>query len=243
MEISGKKAIRALVQDADLRKLINVVYLFNTQKDLIQVCKQNKVNYEIKSKVFFDTHYSDKTQYKYKYAIALIKKTPELSLDKFLDKHKGKDGLIVILDHIHDPFNLGAILRTCAASNALGVIIPKDNQAPVNHNSVLKASQGYSLKIDVVSVANLHQTVLKLKKHGYWIYSSDLSSESKNFRNIQYNSKSALILGNEGNGVSHILKQASDVLIHIPMNPVIDSLNVSVAAGILLFEMAKFDTN
>ncbi|GCE63222.1 23S rRNA (guanosine(2251)-2'-O)-methyltransferase RlmB [Candidatus Mycoplasma haematohominis] len=237
MEISGKKSIQTLIQDPDLKPLIKVIYLSNTQDYLIQLCKEHNTPFEIKNKAFFDHHYSDKTKYKYKYAIALLKKQKEITLEQLIEKNK--KGVVVILDHLQDPFNLGAILRTCAAAGVVGVIIPKDKQAPTNHNAVLKASQGYSLKIDIVTVPNLHRAILTLKKNNYWIYAAELDKSAKKFREVEYQPKSALIMGTEGDGVSHILKSVSDFLVYIPMQEGIDSLNVSVATGIILFEMTR----
>lgn len=237
MEISGKKSIQTLIQDPELKHLIKNIYLADTQEYLINLCKKNKVPFQIKNKTFFDQNYSDKTKYKYKHAIAIIKKQQEITLNQLIEKNK--KGIVVIIDHLQDPFNLGAILRTCSAAGVSGVIIPKNNQAPVNHNAVLKASQGYSLKMDIVAVPNLHKAVLELKNNGYWVYAAELSKSAKNFREVEYQKKSALIMGTEGDGVSSLLQKVSDFLVYIPMKEGIDSLNVSVAAGILIFEITR----
>lgn len=241
MELSGKKSIQSIVEDAPLHKYIKNIYLANTQKYLIDICKKHSVPFEIKPKEFFDKHYSNKRKYKYKYAIALLQNYSLLTLEQLLKKNDS-DATIVILDHIHDPFNLGAILRTCAAAGIKGIIIPKHKQAPIHHHAVLKASQGYSLKVNITMVANLHQAILILKKYGYFIYSTALDKNSKSFAEIKYPKNSALVLGNEGNGVSQVIKKASDALIYIPMKNGVDSLNVSVATGILLFAIMQKQT-
>lgn len=166
MIISGRKAIHAIIQNDSIRHLIRVVYLSPTQTYTIDLCREYRVNYEVKAKDFFDKNYGNKTKYKYKYAIAILKQQPTISLSELL-KLKSKSGLVVVLDHIQDPFNLGAILRTCAAANVDGVIMPKHNIAPVNHDATLKASQGLSLFVNIVVVGNLVQAISELKKSGY----------------------------------------------------------------------------
>lgn len=238
MELSGKKSIQTIVEDPSLSKYIKTVYLTNTQKYLIDICKKRSIHFEIKPKEFFDRNYSNKRKYKYKYAIAVLQSYSILNLEQLI-KINNHEGPMVMLDHIHDPFNLGAILRTCAAAGIKGIIIPKNKQAPIDHHAVLKSSQGYSLKVHIAAVPNLHQSILTLKKYGYLIYSAAIDVSSRNFKEIEYAKSSVLVMGNEGNGVSHIIKKSSDALIHIPMQKGVDSLNVSVAAGIIIFEMIK----
>ena len=145
-----------------------------------------------------------------------------------------KDDFVIMLDHIEDPHNLGSIIRTCACAGIKSIIIPKDRSAKVNE-TVMKVSEGTLDKVDVIMVTNLNDSIKKLKDKGYYIYASDMDGED--YKTVDFNDKKVLIIGNEGKGVSSLVKDNSDVLVSIPMFSNVDSLNASVAAGILIFGM------
>lgn len=235
--LSGRKGITDLINNNLLNHLIEVVYLTNTQKYLIELCKAKKIKYELKDKAFFKKY---KSKHKYQYAIALIKGRKPLTLEELINKCSSKESsLIIALDHLQDPFNVGAILRTSCAAGVDGIIIPKNKQAPLNHEVTLKASQGYSLHIDLVEVSNLATAIEKLKSNNFWIYSADITENAKNFREVDYANKSVLVMGSEGDGISALISKKTDVNIYIPMKNKVNSLNVGVAAGLLIFEMLK----
>ncbi len=146
------------------------------------------------------------------------------------------DAFIVMLDHIEDPHNLGAIIRTCESAGVDGVIIPKDRAVEIN-STVIKTSVGTVYSTKIVKVTNLVDTINKLKENGYWIIGSVLDGED--YRKIDYNMKKCLVIGNEGKGISKLIAKNCDILTTIPMKGTVNSLNASVATGILIYEIIK----
>ena len=145
--------------------------------------------------------------------------------------------VIIILDHLEDPHNLGAIIRTCEAAGIKGVIIPKDRQVGVNA-TVMKTSAGTLDNVSVVLVSNIVNTIEKLKKNGFWIVGTSLEN-SVDYREIDYQGKIVLVIGNEGAGISDLVAKKCDFLAKIPMYGETNSLNASVAAGIMIYEIIR----
>ena len=145
-----------------------------------------------------------------------------------------KTGLVVVLDGIEDTGNLGAIVRTAAAVEADGVLLSVRGSAPVN-DTAWKTSAGTLGKARLVQSRNLAQDIEKLKKNGFWVVASDAHA-AVNFYDFDFTGRSAVILGNESRGVSPLLKKKSDQLLAIPHAAGVESLNVSAAAAILLYE-------
>ena len=146
------------------------------------------------------------------------------------------DGVIVILDHLEDTHNFGAIIRTCVAAGVDGIIIPKDRSVSVN-STVMKTSVGSAINMNICMVTNLNQAINYLKDKGYWIYSSDMNGTC--YTDIKYDGNVALVIGNEGKGISDLVKKSSDYIISIPMSEKQESLNASVSAGILIYEIRR----
>ena len=150
---------------------------------------------------------------------------------------KNKDKCtIVILDHLEDPHNLGAIVRTCEAAGIDGIILPKNRSVSVNE-TVLKTSVGAIFNVKICQVTNLLNTIKYLKKNGFWLYGADMSGEY--YCDVNYSNKTCLIIGNEGNGLARIVHESCDYIVSIPMIGKVNSLNASVAAGILIYEVIK----
>ena len=141
---------------------------------------------------------------------------------------------VIALDHIEDPHNFGSIIRTCACKGIKSIIIPKDRSAKIT-DTVMKVSEGNLDKVKVIMVSNLNNALNILKEKGYFVYSSVM--DGTDYRKMDCSGKKILVIGNEGSGVSEIVKKNSDFLIGIPIMPNVDSLNASVAAGILIFGM------
>ena len=141
-----------------------------------------------------------------------------------LDDIISDNGFIVILDHLEDTHNFGAI------------IIPKDRSVSVN-STVMKTSVGAALNMKICMVTNLNQTIKYLKDKNYWIYSSDMNGD--NYSKVNYDGNIAIVIGNEGKGVSELVKKSSDFIISIPMSLKMESLNASVAAGIIIYEAVR----
>ena len=154
-----------------------------------------------------------------------------------LDSFTKKDySLVVLLDHIEDPHNFGAIIRTCEAANVDGIIIPKNRSVDVN-STVIRTSVGATKYVPVAQVTNIKSTIDKLKKDGYWIVGTDMNGT--NYSQIDYKGKTCIIIGNEGSGMARIVRENCDFIAEIPMKGKINSLNASVAAGIIIYEAVK----
>ncbi len=153
-----------------------------------------------------------------------------------LAESRGEQPFIIICDELEDPHNLGAILRSAEAGGAHGVIIPKRRNATLSY-VVGKASAGAVEYVPVARVANIASTIEELKKKGIWIYTADMGGE--NWCNVDYSGGVGLVIGSEGKGVSRLVKEKSDFIVSLPMNGKINSLNASVAAGILIYEVAR----
>lgn len=174
--------------------------------------------------------------------IALVKKYEFMSFDEWeeglgeIDYRKS----VIILDGIEDTHNYGAILRTAAAAGVAGVIVAKDRQAPVN-GTVFKTSAGAALTVPIVRVSNINQTIKKLQeKMKFWVAAVDIEEDGKNtIWNQRYDTAMAFVLGAEGKGVSHRTKEVCDFVVSIPMENNIESLNVSVAAAVTMYEWKR----
>ena len=145
----------------------------------------------------------------------------------------GEDNLIVMLDHIEDPHNFGAIIRSCEAAGVNGIVIPNDRSVEVNA-TVIKTSVGTTENIKIVKVTNLVNTIKYLKDRGYWIFGTDM--DGTDYRTLDYKGKTCIICGNEGKGMSKLVKENCDFIASIPMKGAVNSLNASVATAIILFE-------
>lgn len=151
-------------------------------------------------------------------------------------KEKGEPPFVIVLDEIEDPHNLGAIIRTANLCGAHGVIIPKRRAAGLTA-TVVKASAGAINYTPVAKVTNIAKTIEELKKEGLWFVCADMDGEVMYKHNLT--GPIGLVIGNEGNGVSRLVKEKCDYIASIPMKGDIDSLNASVAAGVLAYEIVR----
>jgi 23S rRNA (guanosine2251-2'-O)-methyltransferase len=157
---------------------------------------------------------------------------------KYADIEKaGASELVVVLDGVEDPHNLGAIIRTAHAAGAGSVIIPERRAAGVS-DVVAKAAAGAIEYLPMVRVTNINRALEDLKKRGFWIYGLD-ERGTADYDKTEYSSPTALVLGGEGKGLHEQVRKHCDLLVRIPMAGKISSLNVSVAAGIVLFEWRR----
>lgn len=150
-----------------------------------------------------------------------------------LEDIKKEEPLLVILDHLEDPHNLGAIIRTCEAAGVDGIIIPENRSVSVN-STVVHTSAGSIFNTKIIKVVNLRQTIKKLKKEGFWFVGTDM--EGTDYKKINYQGKTCIIIGSEGFGMSRIINEECDFKASIKMNGKVNSLNASVAAGIIIYE-------
>lgn len=154
----------------------------------------------------------------------------------YKDINELNSDVVVMLDHLEDPHNFGAIIRTCEAAGVKDIIIPKDRSVKVN-STVMKTSAGCLDRVNIYEVTNLVQTINYLKKNNYWIIGTDI--KGTDYKDIDYKGKIVIIIGNEGNGMSRLVKEACDFIATIPMKGEVNSLNASVAAGIIIFESRR----
>lgn len=150
---------------------------------------------------------------------------------------KNEAQFIVLVDHLEDPHNLGAIIRTCEAAGVDAIVMPKDRQVMIN-STVMKTSVGTLDNMNIVAVTNLVQTIEELKKNGFWVVGTALEN-SVDYRTIDYSGKIALVIGNEGSGISRLVAKSCDFIAKIPMYGTTNSLNASVAAGIMIYEVIR----
>jgi 23S rRNA (guanosine2251-2'-O)-methyltransferase len=152
-------------------------------------------------------------------------------------KRRGEDPFIVILDEIEDPHNLGSIIRTAELCGVHGIIIPKRRNVGVTP-TVYKCSAGAIEHMRIAKVTNINATIDQLKEEGIWIYGADIDGKDFSY-NTNFSGPCALVIGSEGRGISKLTLKKCDVLVKIPMIGRINSLNASVAGGIMMYEVLK----
>jgi len=223
-------------------KNVALEYL-NRNKKIYKVLIQNNFNdYDLINKI---KHKNIKVQTLQK--IDMDKKVSGLHQGIILDVEDYKyadiydiisdtDSLIVMLDHIEDPHNFGAIIRSCEAAGVDGIIIPFDRSVEVN-STVIKTSVGTTEKMKIARVTNLNSTIKLLKDKGYWIFGTDM--DGTDYTKLDYKGKTCIICGNEGSGMSKLVRENCDFIASIPMKGEVNSLNASVATAIIVFEAVK----
>ena len=231
MIVSGRNNVKEILKnfkEKDMIKKVICTKNFNEMDILSLVKSRNlKVEYEEKSEL-------TKLAKNNHQGIILI--TRDFNYTSFDDLMSYNPKKLVILDHIEDPHNLGAIIRTVEASGIDGIILPKNRSVSVNE-TVMKTSVGALFNVKICQVGNLNQTIKQLKKNGFWIIGTDMDGE--NFQSVKYPEKSVLIIGSEGFGISRLIRESCDYVVSIPMNGKINSLNASVACGIMLYELIR----
>jgi len=228
MYIYGKNvAIEAVKNKEQIKK----IFIYKNFKDEEVLNYLSKINVPVK---YLEKYELDKMINGNHQGIILEVPNYEYSsIDEILEIEKP---LVVILDHLEDPHNFGAIIRTCEAAGVDGIIIPKDRSAEVN-STVIKVSTGAINGIKIIQVTNLNRTIEELKKNGFWIVGTDMNGT--NYDQIDYKGSTAIVIGNEGSGMSKLTKENCDFIASIPMNGKTNSLNASVATGIIVFEAVK----
>ena len=231
--IKGKHSvIEALQSPIHVREICFFDTAFSKEDQFIESIAKKK-HIPIK---FFDKLIAKK-QYKldnYQRVIAIIENIPLKPISSISIE---KDPIVLILDHLEDPFNVGAIMRTCEGFGIRSIIIPKNRQAPIN-SGVIKASSGGVYHLNIVQVSNVAQAIQYCQKIGYWIYAMD-SNSGTTLDSLSISKGSGIVLGNENKGISDRVLNQVDHHVNIPMKGKIKSFNVSVAAGIMLYDFVK----
>jgi 23S rRNA (guanosine2251-2'-O)-methyltransferase len=235
--IGRKPVLEALNSNEEIEQ---VYLLFGQQGNIINAIRVAAKKRGIKCNQIplerFRTYAPDKNA---QGVIALKQDFKFSSLDEILFiAKKSSLPIILILDEIQDPHNVGAILRSAECSGVNGVLITKHNSATIT-STVTKVSAGATEHLKIAQINNLSQTIDELKEKGFWIVGSSLLENSQNYTEVDYKIPIALIVGNEEKGIRKLTASKCDFLVKIPMTGKIQSLNVSVATGILLFEILR----
>lgn len=223
MKVCGKNVFNELDY-----KTVRKITLSNTFKDqdILNKIKSNKLRY-----IMSDPKIMDKIMPHNQGIIIEIDDYNYASLDVIEDAP-----LVVMLDHLEDPHNFGAIIRTCEARGVKNIIIPKDRGVTVNE-TVMKTSAGALNHVNIIMVTNLVKTINDLKNQGYFVYGAEANGHD--YRHVDYADKVLLVIGSEGNGLSRLVVDNCDEIISIPMHGEVNSLNASVAASILLYGIGE----
>ena len=230
-KIYGKNSIIEALRNK--RELSDVLVTSNNT-DIISMLNKNNIKYQIVQKNAIDKVL--KQPVNHQGVVASVMEYQYYELNDIISDDN--DSLIVMLDGIEDPHNLGAIVRTCEISGASGIILPKNRSVKVN-STVSKVSAGAIEHVKVAMVTNLVNTIKVLKEKGYWVVGAEALKESKNFWDLDLNMKVCLIIGSEGKGLSRLTKEECDFLVKIPMWGKVNSLNASVSAALLIYEIRR----
>lgn len=212
-------------------KRIKKAYLLNDSY-FIDRLKKEHIEYEIVNKAKLDS-LTRRGNHQ-----GLVAEVEEYKTYELEDIVKDSNGLIVVLDGLKDPHNLGAIIRTCECAGVDGIIYKKHNSVKLN-DTVAKVASGALEYVKVVEATNLVNTLKKLKEKNYWIVGTDGNAKDA-YDKIDYNMNTVIIIGSEGDGISRLVKEECDFMVKMPMLGKINSLNASVAAGIMIYNVLSY---
>ena len=231
MQIYGKNVAIEKLKSNDK---INKVYLSNkfNDKEILNLLEKRNINAKM-----LDNRDLDKMCKGLHQGIILdVEDVKTYTFDEVIPHIDKEYPLVVILDHLEDPHNLGAIIRTSEAFGVDAIILPNDRSVQIT-STVVKTSVGTIEKIKIINVPNLNNTIKKLKDYGYWIVGTDMNGTD--YTTIDYKTKIALVIGNEGKGISRLVSENCDYIAKIPRKGTVNSLNASVACGIFLSEIVR----
>ena len=213
----------------------------------------NELNVKSIRKIYLSKNFNDKNiintihNNNLKYVL-----TEQKTLDKMLKNNQGiiaeindydykdlsiiDDNFVIMLDHLEDPHNFGAIIRTAESIGIKNIIIPKDRSVVVNE-TVMKCSAGTLNHVNIIQVTNLVNAINYLKDMGFFIYGAEADGE--NYKSVDFSEKKCLVVGSEGKGMSKVVRKNCDIIVSLPMKGHINSLNASVAAAILIYKMGE----
>ncbi|QQZ09531.1 23S rRNA (guanosine(2251)-2'-O)-methyltransferase RlmB [Heyndrickxia vini] len=235
--IAGKNpVIEALKSNRDINKIwIAEGSAKGQMQQVIQLAKQSRVLVQYVPKQKIDQMVKENHQG----VVALVAAYQYAELDDLFKRaeQKNEDPFFLILDELEDPHNLGSILRTADAAGVHGVIIPKRRAVGLTA-TVAKASTGAIEYVPVVRVTNIARTISELKERGVWIFGTDAKG-SQDYRSMDGSMPLAIVIGSEGKGISRLIKENCDFLVHLPMIGHVTSLNASVAASLLIYEVYR----
>lgn len=231
MQIYGKNVA---LEKLNSKSKINKIYLSNkfNDKEILSLIEKRNINAKL-----LDNRELDRMCKGLHQGIILeVEDVKTYTFDEVIPSIDKEYPLVVILDHLEDPHNLGAIIRSSEAFGVDAIILPNDRSVQIT-STVVKTSVGTIEKMKIVKVPNLNNTIKKLKDYGYWIVGTDM--EGEDYTSIDYKTKIAIVIGNEGKGISRLVSENCDYLAKIPMKGTVNSLNASVACGIFLSEITR----
>jgi len=244
MLVIGKNPVLEILRSnpRDFNKIILLKKIKPEKKleSIVKLAKENSINLIFLNFFEFRKFFDSKTKQEGidQGVIGFVKDYSYVSIRDIVENNlKIINPLILLLDRITDPHNLGAIIRSAVCLGASGIVIPRHDSAEVNH-TVVKTSSGSVNHISIAKETNLSNTISFLKDNGYFIAGAEMNSE-KNIYKTDFRIPLALIIGNEGEGIRSNLKKQCDFLVNIPMTGKINSLNVSVSTGIFLYEIYR----
>ena len=226
MYIYGKNVAKEKIISGEK---INKVYLsekFN-DRELLDLVKKHKIKFNFVPMRVLDS----KVDGLHQGIILDVDDVKTYDFD-FIKNIKKENPIVVMLDHLEDPHNFGAIIRTCEAAGIKSIIIPKDRSVSVT-STVMKTSAGALEHVNIAMVNNLVNVMDDFKDNGFFVYAADMDGE--NYKNVDFANKVLLVIGSEGNGVGRLVKKNCDQILAIPMSGHVNSLNASVAAAILIY--------
>lgn len=227
--VYGKNVVKQMLMD---NSKIKQIYMSVDDRDVEQLARKQRVQLKrVDKKTLTQMTKTDRHQG----VVAEVDPYRLYSVDEIVQSvsENGK-GLIIMLDELEDPHNLGAILRTADAVGATGVIFKKTNAVGLTP-TVAKVSAGAIDTVKCASVTNLSRTLEDLQKKGWWAVGTDM--DGQDYRSVKYDFNTVLIIGNEGKGISRLLREKCDFVVSLPMRGKIESLNAAVSAGILMYSI------
>ena len=241
-QVEGRNSVLELLESG---KDVNKIFITKGEKHgsihkIIAIAKEKKIIVVEKDKRQMEQIAVNSN---YQGVIAIVPPYEYCEIEDILEeaKRKNEEPFILILDGIEDPHNLGSIIRTAETAGVHGIIIPKRRSASVN-STVNKVSAGAVEHVKIARVTNISDTISKLKEQGLWICGTDINTEEYYF-NQELTGALAVVIGNEGKGMSEKVRKNCDFLVKIPMRGKVTSLNASVSTGIIIYEAVKQRTD
>ncbi|QMS85349.1 23S rRNA (guanosine(2251)-2'-O)-methyltransferase RlmB [Candidatus Xianfuyuplasma coldseepsis] len=228
--ITGKNTIMEAIRVG--RTVYEIYIQDHTNREILKLARENNIPFTFMNKQTINETLPPNHQG----VGAKIEDYTYLTLEEALAKPKNQK-VFVMLDGLEDPHNLGAILRSADAFNVDGIIIPKKRSVQLT-TAVAKVSTGAIEHVDVISVTNLHQTILTLKENGFWVVGTDMNT-NETIHDIQVETDLCIVIGSEGRGMSRLIRDHCDYIVKIPMNGHVNSLNASVSAALVLYEVFR----
>jgi len=235
--VYGRHAVAELL-NSNPDRISKIYFQFNTDEkrilELFIKAKQHQISIgKASNQKLGDLAKTNKHQG----VVALISDVKMMELDDLLQDEALKPFFFILPDNLEDPHNLGAIIRTAECAGATAILLPKDNAIPIN-STVHKTSAGAVSHARLCRIGNVAQTIERLKKHGIWVVGTDAKAK-KNYTEFDFTMNCCIVIGSEGKGIRDLVKKSCDELISIPLLGKTSSLNASVSAAIVMYEVVR----